>query len=247
MEPTTIIGIDCACADANVGLALGVSDATGCTVRHAGACPGERTLAEEIARHLHDAPRILLALDAPLGWPRAMGQLLAAHEAGAPLGIPANTMFRRETDRFIRVRLGKQSLDVGADRIARTTHAALGLLEDLRRRLGQPLPLAWTPGYRGGAAIEVYPAALLIAYGIPTRGYKKPEATAARGVILERLQDLVRLPAQRTAMELSAHVLDAALCVLAGDDFLRGRCYEPEDGPLARQEGWAWVRDAAKP
>lgn len=247
MEPTTIIGIDCATANANVGIAVGTSDDAGCTVHVAHVCPDEGTLAGEVARHLGDAPRVLLALDAPLGWPEAMGRLLATHHAGDALPIPANTLFRRETDRFIRVRHGKQSLDVGADRIARTAHAALALLEELRHRLGQPIPLAWTPGYRGCAAIEVYPGALLIACGIPTRGYKVPEGVAPRRVILERLRTLVRLPERQTAMEHSAHVLDAALCVLAGDDFLRGRCDEPEDAPLARREGWAWVRAATPP
>ena len=42
----------------------------------------------------------------------------------------------------VRDRIGKQSLDVGADRIARTAHAALQLLHELRGRLGKPIPLA---------------------------------------------------------------------------------------------------------
>jgi hypothetical protein len=80
---------------------------------------------------------------------------LANHRAGAELGVKAHDLFRRATDRFIRQHFGKQSLDVGADRIARTAHSALVLLGILRRRLGEPIPLAWDPNIREVSAIEV--------------------------------------------------------------------------------------------
>jgi len=44
------------------------------------------------------------------------------------------------TDDEIFARLEKRPLDVGADRIARTVHAALALLEELGRLPGQPIP-----------------------------------------------------------------------------------------------------------
>src|SRR5437016_7332440 len=49
-------------------------------------------------------------------------------------------MFRRVTDDVIYERLGKRPLDVGADRIARTAHAALRFLEELRGFLGSTSP-----------------------------------------------------------------------------------------------------------
>jgi hypothetical protein len=42
-------------------------------------------------------------------------------------------------------------------------------------------------------------------------------------------------------MEDNDHLIDAAVCVQAAADFLRGRCQPPPDLELARKEGWIWV------
>jgi hypothetical protein len=189
-----------------------------------------------------DAGRVLIAVDAPLGWPRPMGNALARHRAGEPLEVAAHELFRRETDRFIRARIGKQSLDVGADRIARTAHSALKLLADVRRLTGLAIPMAWKSGFRDRvAAIEVYPSATLIAHGINGGGYKKDEKIEERRAIIAQLRRLIALPKDEAAMERSADSLDAAICVLAGLDFLRGEAHAPEDIELALHEGWIWV------
>jgi hypothetical protein len=52
----------------------------------------------------------------------------------------------------------------------------------------------------------------------------------------------VTLPADLSLMEEDDDVLDAVLCVLAGADFLSGQAYAPGDMPLARKEGWIWVK-----
>jgi hypothetical protein len=36
----------------------------------------------------------------------------------------------------------------------------------------------------------------------------------------------------------SADLVDAAVCLLAGDDFISGRAMNPEDRGLAEREGW---------
>ena len=247
MEEIALIGIDCATEDKRVGLALALAGEDRCVVQFAGVCASEGEVAAKVAGWLISTPRrALLAFDAPLGWPQAMGQLLAVHRAGEPLPVAANTLFRRETDRFVRERLGKQSLDVGADRIARTAHAALRLLADLRQRTGLPLPMAWNvrDPWRA-AAIEVYPAGTLVALGIPARGYKKKDQVAERRAIMARLGDLLALPVDRAAVERNADALDAVVCVLAGWDYVRGLAWEPPDPELARQEGWIWVREAS--
>ena len=46
------------------------------------------------------------------------------------------------------------------------------------------------------------------------------------------------LPGKVSRLEEKDGVLDAALCVLAGADFLIGEVYAPEDGELARKDGW---------
>ena len=59
---------------------------------------------------LLDYEEALIALDAPLGWPQALGANLVTHRAGVPLRAEANQLFRRATDDEIKNRLGKRSL-----------------------------------------------------------------------------------------------------------------------------------------
>jgi len=57
--------------------------------------------------------------------------------------------------------------------LARTAHEALCLLEELRYETGRPIELAWSHELAPGIhAIEVYPAATLIAHGMTAHGYK---------------------------------------------------------------------------
>ncbi len=235
----TVVGIDCATDPRNVGLALGLSDGLRATLVDVRL--GSRTAPPHavVAEWIGDEP-FLLALDAPLGWPVPLGRALQTHRAGAPLADDAHTLFRRETDRAVKQRLGKQSLDVGADRIARTAHAALSLLEAVGTILGRTIPLAWAPGEPG--AIEVYPAATLRAHGIASAGYKKPENVGVRDRIAEALGGILTIEAPRDVLTATDHALDAALCVLAGHDFLAGATLPPDSLALAHVEGWIWIR-----
>ena len=138
--------------------------------------------------------------------------------------------------------MGKTPLDVGADRIARTAHAALGLLAKLRSRLDLEIPLAWSPDFTPPvAAIEVYPSATLKARGIRSAGYKKPGDVAERDGVIEALATLMGLPKDVSAMSERADALDAAVCLLAAGDFLSGSAVPPQDQELAVKEGWIWV------
>ena len=164
-------------------------------------------------------------------------------EAGDPIRDNANLLFRRGTDRFVKERIGKQPLDVGADRIARTAHAALRLLAQVRTLTGSPIPLAWNPKIRDGvAAIEVYPAATLTAHGLRASGYKSREDEKQREEILRGLAERMEITADlKPLLKSSADALDAAVCVLAGADFLGCRALAPSDPDEATREGWIWV------
>jgi hypothetical protein len=117
--------LDCATVDAKVGLAVGVLGELGLEVQQATLCTRERAAASVIAGWIRDSQDpVLIAIDAPLGWPKPLAETLINHSAGMPIETPANAMFRRITDVFIQTRLGKRPLDVGADRIARTAYAA---------------------------------------------------------------------------------------------------------------------------
>ena len=39
----------------------------------------------------------------------------------------------------------------------------------------------------------------------------------------------------------SAYLVDAAVCVVAGDDFIAGGAMNPENRSLAEREGWIWT------
>jgi predicted RNase H-like nuclease len=201
------------------------------------------SVADRVVDWIADDPRVLLAMDAPLGWPAALGDALAAHRAGDFLPVEPNQLFRRATDRFTHHQVGKLPLDVGADRIARTAHAALALLHEIGARRQCPVPLAWTPGFTDPvAAIEVYPAAVLKITGMVFQGYKGPAQVAQRAGIVSLLQKQLVFEAGTAILRADDDVLDAAICVLAGYHFLRGLCLPPADPDLARREGWIWFR-----
>ena len=178
--------------------------------------------------------KTLIAVDAPLGWPTAMGAFLSRHSAGQCLDADPNMMFRRMTDIRVRMATGKTPLDVGADRIARTAHSALRLLQLIRERTGLEIPLAWTPDFGGCAAIEVYPAATLKVHGLRCQGYKTPGDAEARREMLAGLGPLMALPDDlRPSLE-RADALDACVCMLAAADFLTGSAMPPPEAGLAR-------------
>jgi len=247
----TLIGIDCAVDPRRRGVARGRIEPDGAVAVDL-AVRGDRADLPALVAEARAGGPVLLALDAPLGWPAALGPTLASHRAGAPLSPSADDLFRRRTDRLVAARLRKTPLDVGADRIARTARAALGQLELIARALGHAaaIPLFW-PAARPPAlaAVEVYPAGLLVATGCPVRtGYKPAAARALREAILAHLRGELRLAGPvRKAAAADADLLDAALCTLAAADVLAGRAVAPrgrQERALARREGWIWVRDA---
>jgi hypothetical protein len=207
---------------------------------------GSSEPAEVIAPVIKEEGPALLAFDSPLGWPEPMGRLLTEHEASAALPVDANHLFRRDADRFVKRKIGKQSLDVGADRIARTAHAAVGLLEQIRALSDAEIPLGWQDqALNQAACIEVYPAATLEAIGISSRGYKgnKEAHRHARTKLLGELEGILRLSEAAAEQAVASDdAFDAALCCVAAADFLLGNVYEPIDIDLARKEGWIWVR-----
>jgi hypothetical protein len=173
MTMTTILGIDCAVKEGNVGVAIGKYDKGMCALTKLPKPVSENWILEFVCDSINESTRTLLALDAPLGWPAALGSALFDHSAGNEIYAPSNLLFRRATDRFIKTCLDKQPLDVGADRIARTAKAALDLLGQVREQTGFSIPLVWNASFTEKVgAVEVYPAGTLLSYGLPNSGYK---------------------------------------------------------------------------
>lgn len=241
MNPVRLIGIDCAVDPANTGLCL--ADYTDGELRVRRGCSGAGADPAEIAAGWIEAEPTLIGLDAPLGWPAPLGEELSVHRAGGELGESANRLFRRFTDDYTAETIGKRPMDVGADRIARTAHAALSLLTQLRRISERSLPLGWSPGEPPeGEVIETYPAAWLTAARLPGKAYKKRDQRCVREAILDGLPGWVSLECGREPFLEDADILDALLCTLICVAFLQGKVLPPpaDRVELVRREGWIW-------
>ncbi|MFN2323013.1 MAG: DUF429 domain-containing protein [Trueperaceae bacterium] len=242
MPPTTILGVDCATLATKTGLARAVLEDGRWHLRDAFAGTRDAPPAAVLAAWLAEDPSALLALDAPLGWPVDLGDALDRARAGEPIAAPSERLFARATDHAVHARLGKMPLEVGAGWIARTARATLGLLDEVRRATGLPIPLAWDPtDLTTAAAIEVYPAATLIAHGHALPGYKVPGSPARIAIAQGWPKPLVVSPSL-DLVALNTDVFDAIVCALAGADFVAGAAPGPDDQELAQREGWIWVR-----
>lgn len=244
----TIIGIDCAVDEKNIGVAVGEYSNGGFAITKLPVRKQGETIARMVSDLIVQSEKTLLALDAPLGWPSALGKALVDHTAGSFIASSSENLFRRATDRLVKKYFGKQPLDVGADRIARTALAALKLLESVRELKGCSIPLAWETNFTEGvAAIEVYPAGSLTAHGFPAKGYKKKNQREVREKILSCLRERIQFhpDVDVSFAEEDANTLDAMICVLAGSDFLAGKALPPTSDVVedAKKEGWIWIKN----
>jgi predicted nuclease with RNAse H fold len=241
-----LVGLDAASRLEKFGFAIGAPAEGQVGPVEAGTLVTKGEPADALQRiiipKLRDAGRALVAIDAPLGWPAPFCESLASHWAGERIKAEKSAVFSRATDRYVKQRIGKNPLEVAADKIARAAHTALEVLAQLREGTGRPIPLAWSADFQGCAVIEVYPAATLMARGLRSSGYKKADALAksVRRDIAQALRG--ELPALHGLVDASPDEFDAALCLLAAKDFLEAKALPPEDVALARREGWIWVR-----
>jgi predicted RNase H-like nuclease len=226
-----LLGIDCAVDSRKTGTALGeLRDGVVHILRCAKGSKS-KSPAMIAADWLHLYEDAIIALDAPLGWPRPFGQCLSSHKAGDPFRFESNRLFRRVTDMEIKKRIGKQPLDVGSNLIARTAIAALKLLDQLRQITGRKIPLAWAREEKERwRAIEVYPAATRISHGAPDIGGS-----------LEGLDKLVNISGVESEALKSKDVVDAVVCVLGAANFIRENVVPPLDKETALIEGWIWA------
>ena len=237
-----LIGVDWSTDPRKVGLALARRDAQ-LMIESAELGRTRDSIIDTVTRWLDGAETALIAIDAPLGWPAALGVKLVAHKAGGALAGQANDLFHRETDRIIHEQVGVKPLEVGADRIARTARSALEFLDDLRTASGRPLPLAWTAkAINESSVIEVYPAATLKAHGLRHRGYKAADRAAERREIVDSIRGRADVGEYADLLAARDDALDAVVCTVAGADSLQGAAIPPTDLARAQHEGWMWVR-----
>lgn len=247
-----VIGLDAAAQLDHCGYAIGSQHGSTIVIEEAGLLGGTRKCAQVgsasmLASRIRQAPKSVVAIDAPLGWPEAMALHLPGHQAGQPLSAPRDRFFKRLTDLRVKRATGKTPLEVGAEKLAHAAHHALHLLGQLRSESERPIPLAWAPGDGPCVAIEVYPAGTLAGHGLPSTGYKK-EKTGDRSALRIRESFASQLEPRLSGLSRYCHgpvdVFDACLCLLSALDFLEGQCAGPSEAerPVAEKEGWIWVR-----
>lgn len=246
-----VIGLDAAAQLDKCGYAIGTRTTTGIRLEEAGLLGGKKARTRsiaELAARIRVSTKALIAIDAPLGWPQAMGEELVGHLAGERFQARRARLFRRHTEEVVRALTGRTPLEVGAERLAHAAHHALDLLGELRAISGRRIPLAWTTDDGTHVAIEVYPAGTLAGHGLPSTGYKKAKRGAgeafarSRGQITAALEQ--RLDGLSDYRDSPPDVFDACLCLLSALDFLTGACTgpNPDERSLAAKEGWIWVR-----
>lgn len=272
----SVIGVDMAVDPRNCAVASAVLKVSGgrdratlslCDVRMGSATASPAALITTMVAaaggaHAAGSGVHLLCIDAPIGWPSGLAAALTAHQAGFPLSGRPDDLFRRSTDRDVRRRLGKQPLDVGADRIARTAHAALGVVENLRREgavVEVPLSAAEIaasarPTPNGALVfrlLETYPAAWWASECIDARGYRQLPARRQREALLDRIEErrdaavalaVVGDGELRDRVVQRADALDAVLCSILGAEAYLGLAPEPPQPDVARREGWIWCK-----
>lgn len=169
---TLVIGIDCATKPEKTGIAVGYYQNGRPSVESVYIGSQRHPIAQIITDQINSTDRVLLSLDAPLGWPTDLGPTLHEHHSGQSIDVHPDILLSRVTDEFVREKTNKKPLDVGADRIARTAHAALSLINTLRIELNEPIPLLWSNEFHQRiGAMEVYPAVTLLKKGIVVMYY----------------------------------------------------------------------------
>lgn len=239
-----IVGIDCAVDPQKVGLTSAVYNQGKIKIQEVLVGKRKQSISKTVFELCERYSINLIAIDAPLGWPQAMGNELLNHNAGDALAVEDNLLFRRDTDRFIKRRIGKQPLDIGADRIARTAYAALKILKELSELTTFQIPLAWdSEGLGQISVIEVYPAATLESHNIPNIGYKNYGIDPIKEHIISSLNEYLNIPEGTKQILADSNALDSVVCILAAKDFLEENTFKPENIELAKKEGWIWVNN----
>jgi hypothetical protein len=202
-----------------------------------GARPGLEELLvasglENPCDRLERAGRVVVAIDAPLAFPRAFTALLGGR------GLPRrkaseieNPLAYRDCDRWIRAEHGKKPLSAAFDRLGNPATLAITVCGALRENGFRIVPMDGAPATK--SAIEVYP-------GVHKCGSSRVDAAIAP--LARHLPD---------GLEAGTDLYDAAICALLG--LLFAGAGEPlglpaPAGPPAghpTDEGWIYALPAA--
>jgi len=237
------VGIDLAAEPAGTALALVQWSASGAWLREV-IRPADDDAVIAAVRSADKA-----GIDCPLGWPDAFVSFVGAHQQGAALsGDEARDkawrrgLAWRGTDEVVRAATGMVPLSVAADRIGHTAMRC-AVIQARLADLGHPVDRSGA-----GAIVEVYPAASLKIWGLPSRGYKRPADVAVRATIVDQLRAAapwLDLGAHADHCRRSDHALDALVAALTARAAACGQTSPPapQQAAAARTEGWIALPD----
>ena len=182
----------------------------------------------------------MTGIDCPFGWPTAFLAFLCATSRPSGEPLPAwSEQYRHDlrfriTDLRVHEVTGRWPLSVSSDRIGVAAYRCQGLLT----RMGV------VDRSGDGRVYEVYPAAALKQWGLPSTGYKKGRGRTLRAELVDRLQGRaawLRLSEQQRGMMLgSDDALDALAASLNARAAKLGLTIRPgeDEHRAAVREGW---------
>lgn len=100
-ESLQILGIDAAVDPRNTGLAIARFAGRRWRIDSLETGRKETPIAEQVLPLLNPSSPVLVAIDAPMGWPMAFLRNVSVHQAGEKLDSDSRLLFARETDRVV--------------------------------------------------------------------------------------------------------------------------------------------------
>jgi predicted nuclease with RNAse H fold len=179
----------------------------------------------------------VVAIDVPFGWPKPFTEALAGYRVGDRLSLERNQYRLRKTDFWLKEKFPPLNpIAVATDKLGSTAIVGANLVHALRERGFYLAPASvMTP-----AAVEVYPAASLRAWGLPHKNLDVPG-------VLDRIceafdlsigdQELRRVVGCR-------HCFDALLSSLTAREYADGLTFDPPEelsDDVLNIEGWIRV------
>ncbi len=234
------LGVDLAAASVKTAVAVLEWAGGSCRLEHLALGVADREIVD-----LFGASD-MTGIDCPVGWPDAFLPFIAGHlnfDAHPVLdhdGIEGRRLLAyRDTDRFVTGQTGLIPLSVSADRLAHPAMRCAVIQAKIAREYG--------PQARDGSGrlAEVYPAASLKLWGLPTRGYKGRGATEAERLAvaldaLSRAAPWLDLSGHHDRLAASDDMFDALIASLTARAVALGATLRPDDGHAraALTEGW---------
>lgn len=238
-------GVDLAAEASRTGIAE-ISDDGELAVQNVSVGADDEKLTDLIHRS------VKTGLDVPLGWPDSFIRLVAEHAAGemlAPMSTDASwrrTMAMRTTDLAVRARIGIVPLSVSTDKIAYPALRWAGVEARLRAE--------GTDAARDGSGkiCEVYPAATLKCWSLPSRGYKGKQNSALRVDLITQLKRVFPTLDWNGHQDICAsddNALDAVLAALMAYLVHQDLAVPPppEATEVVLREGWIWLPEPDSP